>query len=326
MRPPADLLRYQRTVNRGSANRWDGFASHRERVMALLVDAARPAGPDPASPPDPTPDLAGTLAGPHAGSEAGTLAGTLAILGAGNCNDVDLMVLAEHFRTIHLVDLDDEALQRARDRQPAEVAARLVLRAGVDLTGGLALLEAARNARRPPDPAAVAAAALANLQGALPGTFDVVVSACLLSQIAQSCRLALGVEHPHLHELAEAVAAAHLRALVLLARPGGTALLVTDVASSETYPLEETAASQPLSRLLDHLEATDNVFTGTRPRALRRFFARDPVAAPLLALPPRVIEPWLWRLGDDLSLLTYALVLGRQQDVSREGRPGGGGA
>ena len=106
------------------------------------------------------------------------------------------------------------------------------------------------------------------------------------------------MEHPHLFELAEAVVTAHLRALVLL-RPGGRAVLVTDVASSETYPLEELAADQPLARLLDHLEATDNVLTGTQPRFLRRFFTRDPSPRP--CWPSRLAS---WSPGSGASATT----------------------
>jgi hypothetical protein len=289
--PPPDLLRYQKTLNRSSSGRWQAFAGHRERVMAVTLDALSAAAP-----PDPA-------------------AGTLALLGAGNCNDVDLAELAARCQTVHLIDLDGEALQRARVRQPAEVAARLTLHAGVDLCGGLDRLSVARGGARPGAPAILpvelATQALARLRATLPSELDTAVSACLLSQITQSCRLALGMEHPQLFEIAEALVAAHLRALVSMVRPGGRAVLVTDVVSSETYPLEELAAEEPLPRLLDRLEAADNVLTGTQPRFLRRFFARDPVAAPLLAGPPRLTEPWLWRLGDDLTLLAYAVVLAR---------------
>ena len=280
---PPDLLRYQKSLNRGSAGGWDTFAGHRERVMAVVLDALSDAAARPA----------------------------LALLGAGNCNDVDLVDLAGRCQTVHLIDLDGEALERARVRQPPEVAARLDLRAGVDLCGGLDRLPVARAGARRIDPAELANQALARLRTVLPSEVDVAVSACLLSQITQSCRLALGLEHPQLFEIAEALVSAHLRALVSMVRPGGRAVLVTDVVSSETYPLEELAADEPLARLLDRLEATDNVLTGAQPRFLRRFFTRDPIAAPLLAGPPRLTDPWLWRLGDDLTLLAYAVVLAR---------------
>jgi hypothetical protein len=295
-------VRYQRAVNRTSSAAWAAFAGHRERVMSLLHDAL---------------SCSATVQ-PHEPLDARP---TLALLGAGNCNDVDLVDLAGRCQTVHLVDLDGEALRRARDRQPPGVAARLLLHGGIDLSGGLDRVAGARPPGHGIDPGGLASSALARLQAALPGDLDVVVSACLISQIAQSCRLVLGVEHPRLFEIAEALVSAHLRALVSLARPGGTAVLVTDVVSSETYPLEELADDEPLPRLLDRLEATDNVLTGTQPRFLRRFFTRDPIAAPLVAGPPRVHDPWLWRLSDELTLLAYALVVVRRPaTVSLAGR------
>jgi hypothetical protein len=300
--PPEDPARYQRAVNRTSSTAWEAFTAHRERVMSLLEDAlSLAAAPRAEGRPDDRP--------------------TLALLGAGNCNDVDLVHLVGRCQTVHLVDLDGEALRRARDRQPPEVAARLVLHPGIDLSGGLDRLASARTPTRRLDPAELASSALARLQATLPGDLDVVVSACLISQIAQSCRLALGVAHPHLFEIAEALVSAHLRALVSVARPGGTAVLVTDVVSSETYPLEELADDEPLPRLLDRLEATDNVLTGTQPRFLRRFFLRDAIAAPLVDGPPRLQDPWLWRLSDELTLLAYALVMVRRP-VTVSGVPG----
>jgi hypothetical protein len=278
---PPRILTYQQQLNRGSAPQRAAFLSHRERVMALLTAAAS--------------------------------GGSLAVLGAGNCNDLDLPPLTTLYAGVHLADLDREALRRARDAQPPEVAARLVLHAPLDLSGGLNDLSAAARTPAAPHASALADAAQRRITRALPGPFDTVVSACLVSQIAQSCRLLLGMDHPRLFPLAEALVSAHLRALLALTRPGGTAVLVTDVVSSETYPLEELAAEQPLHQLLDHLQATDNLLTGTQPRFLRRFFTRDPVAAPLMAGPPRMTDPWLWRVGGDLTLLAYALVLVRSR-------------
>src|SRR5204863_8063997 len=106
---PRDLIEVHRRYNRNSADLWEPFANHRQRVTAL----ARAAG--------------------------GT---TLAVLGAGNCNDLDLPALAGAFQQIHLADLDADALGRARARQPPEIAERLVLHAPVDLSGALLQLKA----------------------------------------------------------------------------------------------------------------------------------------------------------------------------------------
>ena len=281
---PPELVKVHLRNNRNSAGHWSEFAAHREQVTGLAL-AAGGAGAEPAD--------------------------RLAILGAGNCNDVDLPALAARYRQIHLVDVDTEAVTGARDRQPPPVAASLTVHAPLDVSGALPKLAAFRT--KPPTPAQLEAlpnTCADTVVAALPGPFDTVISACILSQIMHGCRLALG-QAPHLKPIAHAFTTGHLRALLRLTRPGGTALFVTDVVSSETYPLQELWSERTPLALLDELEQADNLFSGVGPSYIRRLLARDPVIAPLVTA-PRMIEPWLWRLGPTLTLLVYALVLQRR--------------
>src|SRR5688500_14417857 len=101
--------------NRRSRDDWELYRQHRERLTTTIDQVA---------------------------AELDVGAGSrLCLLGAGNCNDVDLVTLAARFQSIHLVDIDGAALDRARARQPAEVRGRLVLHPGVDLTGLLGALD-----------------------------------------------------------------------------------------------------------------------------------------------------------------------------------------
>lgn len=128
----------------------------------------------------------------------------------------------------------------------------------------------------------------------------------LLTQILHSSRLALGASHPDLPALAGALVEAHLRALAALLAPGGVALLVTDVVSSETYPLaDRVAAGSPLGVLEDLIE-TGKLFSGTDPERLLTLLGEHPAIAPL-AESPGLHEPWLWRMSDELMLLVCAL-------------------
>ena len=277
---PRELVEFHRENNRATAGDWDRFAGHRERMTALVREAG---------------------------------AGRLAVLGAGNGNDLDLAALAGQFEEIHLADLDPEALARARARQPEEVAARLRVHAPVDLSGALAQLRALRSrAVSGAHVERLSDAAAETVASALPGPFEVVLSACLLSQLMHGCYLALGSSrHPHLGELAGATALGHLRALARLLAPGGTALLVTDAVSSETYPLEELWGTRPPAEILRELDAAENLFSGTSPTALRQALTQDPVLAAQLER-PRLVEPWLWRMGQELTVLVYAFVLRRR--------------
>jgi hypothetical protein len=274
-----DLLGLHRQNNRESAALWDDFGAHRARVTAL-----------------------GAAAVPSGGG------GSLAVLGAGNCNDLDLDALTTQFSEVHLVDLDAEALERARARQLPAVAAKLVLHAPVDLSGAFARLGGYRH--KPATPVELAnlpQASVEKVVASLPRTFDVVMSTCFLSQLMQSAAVSLGDDHPQLHILACALALAHLRSIVRLLRPGGTGHIVTDTVTTETYPLVELWGQRTPLALLDHLEMTNNVFSGTGPSFLRRILATDKQVAPQLAGSTRLIEPWLWQFTEDRTYLVYAL-------------------
>jgi hypothetical protein len=281
--PPSDLLALHRRNNRESAGLWQDFAEHRARVTALALAEAPAAG------------------------------GTLAVLGAGNANDLDLAALAARFAQIHLVDLDEEAVSRARDRQPADIAAKLVVRAPVDLSGAFFRLDGFRRQPATPNQLATLAGSSADaVVAALPGQFDVVLSTCFLSQLMQSAFHSLGERHPQLHIIACALALAHVRSVARLVRPGGAGHLVTDAATTDTYPLVDLWDQQAPLALLEHLEASDNVFSGTGPSFLRRILATDKQVAPLLAGAARVVEPWLWRFTEERTYLVYALSFRRQ--------------
>jgi hypothetical protein len=275
---PRDLIEVHRRYNRNSADLWDPFGSHRDRVTRLALDA---------------------------GGE------TLLVMGAGNCNDLDLDALSERPTAIHLADLDAEALQRARVRLPARVTDKLHLHAPVDLSGALADLKTF--ARQPPTRAQLREFPTRCAEGvvaALPGPVDTILSAALLSQIMHGCRVALGPHHPHLPVLARALAAAHLRAMVGLLRPGGTAILVTDTATSENSDLRARWAGTAPLPLLEALQREDALLTGTDPALLLDLLTSDPAVAPLVGKAD-LTAPWLWTLGPN-SLLVYALIFRRR--------------
>jgi hypothetical protein len=273
--PPPALLRHHRDNNRVTADGWDRFADHRRRQSDLVVD--------------------------HGG-------GTLAVLGAGNCNDLDLERVAAAFDSIHLVDLDQEAVRGARFRQAAGVAAKLVLRAPIDVSGALAELPRLRGKTiSPAQLSALSQSAVDRVVAALPERFDTVLSACLLSQIMHSCSVALS-SHPQLAHIGNALAVAHLRALLALTRPGGRVVFVTDTVSSDTYPLRELWGEQAPATLLAHLDQTNNVLSGTGITFVRQVLAAE---TSLLGERPRLVEPWLWQMHEDVTMMVYALTLRR---------------
>jgi hypothetical protein len=187
-----------------------------------------------------------------------------------------------------------------------------VLHAPVDLSGAFDRLAAFKNKpASAAEQARLPAASVQKILEAVPGPFDVVLSACMLSQLMHSCYVALGLQHPQLHLMAAALGLSHLRSLAALVAPGGTGLIVTDTISSETYALEELWGDRPPLQLLDELDRGNRTLTGTAPSFLRRILREDAEIAPLVT-PPRLVEPWLWRFTEEMTFLVYALAFRRR--------------
>jgi hypothetical protein len=300
----ARVARMHAHGNQRSRDEWELYRGHRERLTATIDGVAG-----------------------RVGATAGAGA-RLVLLGAGNCNDVELPVLAGRFGEIHLVDIDAAAIERARQRQPAEVAARIVVHGGVDLTGLLHRLDRWRT--RPPDAGALDQAVtegVGALLGRLPaGQADVVVSCCLMSQLGWSLEAALSAgpsprergapageaDHETSVELRMATIAVHLRTLAGLARPGGAALIASDIVSSDLYPLDELPEGADLKALAAELIAQQQVvYAGANPLLVSRILRRDAVAREAFA-PLEVLDPWLWTGQFDRIYLVYPQLLRRR--------------
>src|SRR4029077_10811702 len=103
--PVNPLVRVQIENNVTTARAWGSFAAHRKRVTGLL--------------------------------QARSAASRLCVLGAGNCNDLDVRELLASHAEIHLVDLDADALSRGIARQNVDAHRSIHTHAPFDLSGRL---------------------------------------------------------------------------------------------------------------------------------------------------------------------------------------------
>ena len=262
--------------NRRAKDDWELYRRHREHLTAAIAGLA------PATPGAP-----------------------LVLLGAGNCNDVDLAALAPRFAAVHLVDIDPAALDRARARLPPELRARTVAHGGVDLTGLLAALD------RGGAIGEATAAAPGAIAAAVGVSAAVVVSCCLLSQLGWSLDAATGADDPRAMDLRIAALTVHLRTLAALTAAGGAALIAADIVSSAQYPLEDLEPGADLAALAAALIARqDLVFASANPVLVARLLRRDPVLAGAFA-PPEALPPWLWTGPLGRTYLVYPQVLRR---------------
>ena len=264
LRPAAQQR--QQESNRQTRQAWERCASHRARLNAIIGEAAAPA---------------------HG-------AGSICVLGAGNCNDLDLRQLSAGFASVSLVDLDREALEEAVERQHAS-GVRLI--APFDLSGVLDTLDSEPNAilHRLGEPAPV------DVPG---GPFDVVASCCVLTQMFQSIEDAgLATVEPIL-----ALRRRHLRQLWDLTRAGGAFVLATDVVSTTTAPDLNDIPEPMLGRRLERLIEQRNFFTGANPAAIWQELLDEfvPEGAVLVSH-----DPWMWPLAQSHSYLTWAVTVRR---------------
>lgn len=270
------LVLSQRALNLTSADRWDLFRGHRERVTDLVLRSL----PGPAS--------------------------RVCLLGAGNCNDIDLAALGAAGAAIDLVDIDEESLHEAVRRQPGTTIPSV--HGGVDITGVWRELTGLRGPRA--ELAALIRLAARPQALALPGAYDVVVSPALLTQILAAAAQIVGEDHPQFDELALALRAGHIATLLGLTRPGGRAILITEIASRNEIATLEDVADDALAGLTLRAVMTQNVFRGVSPAAIVSWITQHrPFGGRLVH--PGIIGPWRWRLRPALSYIVIGFVLTR---------------
>lgn len=264
------------TANRGPD--WELYAEHRRKFTEAVLSLA------PATP------------------------GRLCVLGAGRCNDLDLASLSRTFRELHLVDLDPSALASALGRETAELRKQLVVHAPVDLSV-LAPKRKTKWQRRAPSPSELEATASATLQGLLarlPGPFDVVVSACVLTQLGFALTQAFREPHPLLGPLRMHTVRLHLQTLLGLTAPNGAALFVSDLASSTHYPaLTQLPADTELTSVLGDVVASRAFYQIARPDLIADLLAELAEAEPV------PVSPWLWTGPQERTYLVYGYEIRR---------------
>ena len=275
-----ELIEEQRLSNQSAVPFFDTFAQHRERLTAAVSALHRPGSP-----------------------------GRLCVLGAGNAYDLDLAHLATLFREIHLVDIDGDALARAYARQDATTQARLFLHAPIDLSGLFDRIEAWRGFRVTPDELAAYPDDASNrIVKSLPAPFDVVVSACVLTQMQLSMLSGLSASHSLFEAARQLLNVMHLRTVAKLLVPHGRAVLASDLSSNLLFPLSPGATD--LKAVLVDVLCAGKFFYAAHPDLLIWASHEDPVLRRLARVSPP-LDVWLWQNGTERTFLVYALELER---------------
>jgi hypothetical protein len=267
----------ERKANQSTAGQWQSFTRHREVLTELLLQDVR------------------------RGSAL-----TLCVLGAGNCNDLDLPRLLEHYAAIHLLDLDASALQRALLQQGLVGSAQLTLHAGVDFTGALDKLPRwARLQVTPEEMSAHPGQAARDVGARLGQKFDRVLSPCVWTQFQLHALRALGARHRLLELTHYTLGLTHLRVLDALLAPGGRALLATELTANTMADLSELDPEVEPLALLQPLVAAAKAIAVAIPEWVLGPLLDDPQLQQGLSTDGPV-RAWLWSQGPERSYLTYA--------------------
>lgn len=305
-----EMVNLHQDHNRRSAQMFEDFSMHRE-MMSGVIQQCLDALPQ-ASNRDP--------------GESGKLP-TLTVWGAGNTNDLDLPAICARFEIVQLIDLDLESLQRASQRPDLSDADRAKLRlvGNCDSTGLLpqlaSLAKGSGDVASDPTASFIADAAQARPRILPAGDADilktdVVVSACMLSQLIDSVFKTLGDDFERVNDVVLAVRDNHLRMLLDAVDGGSVVALVTDFVSSDTLPeLNKEMPSQEFVDMAVGALNAKNFFTGTNPAALQqRLYAlhddrKGFAGAETGKLKVVTTQPWRWKFGER-SFATIALVFG----------------
>lgn len=271
----SSVLARQQAFNRRTRNSGSLYLSHRRKVTEVIVGSSQ------------------------------VERSRLCILGAGNANDLDLPVLAQAFGQIHLVDLDSEALSEVARRHP-ELDGFVTLHSDTDLSGIAARLDALSHPLLEQSVDLLIDSARRVSPPRIGEPFDVVASTCLLTQLLHSAAAALGEHSARLSEAFEAIRTGHLRLLADLTAPGGTGLLVTDLASSDDAPAIATVSERNLPALASRLAAAGACFAGIDLGEMGDQLSTDP----LLVSPVREVRRlgvWRWRINKTKTFLVGGL-------------------
>jgi hypothetical protein len=281
------IVQKQSLLNRSTSGQWHLYSSHRRRVERLLVP-----------------------------SDSGK---RICVLGAGNCNDLDLNWLTKVYRQVQLVDIDADALSRAAKFQKVDDCDKLQLRGAIDITGLADQLSKWKISLPKPDEIQkclrLAASSPTQLAEQLGGPFDVVLSPCVLSQLLMPLHDTIGGNHPAFLPMLSAIRARHFRLMVDLLSPGGRGVFVCDLLSSIALPNLAQVPEDQLPGVLQNMQALGKTFAGLEPTAIRNLLTRDPILA------SRIVKielgaPWLWHLGLSKCYAVYGMTFEKRNNRS----------
>lgn len=273
----SDFRDSQVALNRSTSDAWQHYATHRRQVQAYLLD------------------------------EPGS---ALTVLGAGNCNDMDLSQLLQTYETVRLVDVDRASVEAGLRRQgltSREVARAVIIER--DFTEVMPLVDEwlSTGASSEPEPVQQLCQSIRGRATRSVPIADVVLATPSLSQVLGAVAGVLqGPADPRLRVMQE-LRWRYLRAFTACLAPRGRGILLIDFVSSDTTPLLLAAqAPNDPGSLATSCLAEGNFFTGCHPLLVADILRADRAFG---CVDVRVAEPWIWGLSEARRYLVQPIVV-----------------
>jgi hypothetical protein len=267
----------QSFINKETAAGWRQYSHHRASIMRLIEEKAK-----------------------------GNRLDGACILGAGNCNDINLPRIAELFSVVHLIDIDRTAIDCAISHYEY-IRDQLTVHAPCDLTGMArqAVAASSLGSRHAEELMRSAVSSVPDV-GVPRETCGLVVSTSVFSQLVATVSLIVNPSTPGFTGLVAALRKSHLDLMISLLAPSAPGIFVGELASSEMCPVLFEAQPHELPRLTRRLVEERNFFTGMNPFALAATTLGNAVRNGLVR-DVALHAPWIWQLDPTRCYLTYAV-------------------
>lgn len=280
-------IQYQ--VNKRSQSYWPQYEFHRNNITRLLITQSHQY----------------TLA--HNKSLINNQLPTLAVLGAGNCNDLQLNTLLMYYRHIDLYDIDSAALHYCMKQHGFHNDINLqhssISIHTVDLTGVAELMQnIQKNANNSSKQNKLIKYVYNQLTSpSIPSIrsaeYDVVVSTNILSQLCNHVYSILGRDHKSVNTLILAIRNHHLGLMLDMLQPNGIGLLVSDLVSSDTLnELHTINSNQNILNLVYRATQQRNFFTGCNPYTIMNQLSQLPNVD---SNSVQLNSGWIWTGGNN---------------------------
>ena len=231
------------------------------------------------------------------------------MLGAGNCNDIDLIRLTNHFSSVTLVDVDVQAVVTGVAKQGCHGHPAITIMPPVDASG---VLEGSGSWSRQ-ELAAVVERASAPTQF-LPQRLDVLASTGVLSQILSAGMSR--VEDPEVSVLSglfESLTLGHLATLDRATAVGGRAVLTIEFVSSVTLPeLLIDSLDLDVEQMASNALGSGNYFAGLHPSSIAGSISRHVQLGESRFRKSTFERPWVWRMSSNRGYIVYAVTIDAQ--------------